>query len=330
MQEAIITKVARFAVKTCLRPALKSSRSVAAQRLWSSVATRTLLVPRGVRFVRREIRGVPTEIVCETWKSRDSSRGAVLYLHGGAFIIGSPVSHRSITARLAKLTGAIVFVPDYRLAPEHPFPAALDDAVACFRGILDQGYAPQHIAVAGDSAGGGLALALCLRLHIDGLAQPGCAALISPWADLTQTQLAQVVNDPLLREDWLSSGAAAYLGGRSAEQPLVSPLYASLHGLPRTLIHSASDEILRNDSRRLAAALRRAGVSALHREFPRMWHDFQLYAGLVPDATQSVEEIARFIQGVLARADARPTPRSAVGDATTYQRPVVIPRSAVS
>ena len=305
MQEAIVTKVARFAVKNCLRPALQSSRSIATQRIWSSLATRTLLVPRGVRFARRDIGGVPTEIVCAAGKSRDTSGGAVLYLHGGAFIIGSPASHRTITGRLAKLTGATLFVPDYRLAPEHPFPAALEDAVACYRAILERGYAPQHIAVAGDSAGGGLALSLCLRLGMDGLEQPGCAALISPWADLTQTQLAPIANDPLLRKDWLSVGAAAYLGGRSAEHPLVSPLYAGLHGLPRTLIHSASEEILRNDSRRLTAALRRAGVLVTHREYPRMWHDFQLYAGLVPEATASVEEIGLFVQGALARAAVR-------------------------
>ncbi|HUA26821.1 MAG TPA: alpha/beta hydrolase [Steroidobacteraceae bacterium] len=330
MKEAIITKVARLAVKTCLRPALHSTRPIATQRLWSSLATRTLVVPRGVRFARCDIRGVPTEIVSAAKKTRDSSRWAVLYLHGGAFIIGSPVSHRSITGRLAKLTGATVFVPDYRLAPEHPFPAAVEDAIACYRGILEQGYIPGQIAVAGDSAGGGLALSLCLRLRIEGLARPGCAALISPWADLTQTQLAPVANDPLLREEWLSSGAAAYRGGRSAEHPLISPLYASLHGLPRTLIHAASEEILRNDSRRLAAALRRAGVFVEHREYPRMWHDFQLYAGLVPDATQSVIEIAHFIQGTLASADARASIPSAGADAIPYQRPATIPRSAVS
>ena len=307
MKEAIITQVARLAVKTCLRPALQSKRSISTQRRWLGIATRTLLVPRGVRFGRTDIRGVPTEIVGAAATTCDSGPGAVLYLHGGAFILGSPVSHRSITGRIAKLTGAPVFVPDYRLAPEHPFPAALDDALACYRGILERGYLPQHIAVAGDSAGGGLVLSLCLRLRSEGLPQPGCAALISPWADLTQTELAPVADDPLLRAEWLRLGATAYLRGRSAEHPMVSPLYADLHGLPRTLIHGASEEILRNDSRRLAAALTKAGVAVVHREFPRMWHDFQLYAGVVPEATQSVEEFALFIQGTLAGACAHPT-----------------------
>ena len=295
MKEATVTKIARLAVKTCLKPALQPSRSISMQRLWSSIATRTLPVPLGAHFARTHISGVPTECVRAGAKHRVHAQSAVLYLHGGAFIIGSPVSHRSITGRIAKLTAMTVFVPDYRLAPEHPFPAALDDALACYKGILAQGYLPQHIAVAGDSAGGGLVLSLCLRLRSEGLAQPGCLALISPWVDLTLSQLAPVVDDALLRADWLGFGAAAFLQGRSDQDPLVSPVYANLGGLPPTLIHGASDEILRNDSRRLRSVLTRAGVSVRHREFPRMWHDFQLYAGMVPDATRSVEEIALFI-----------------------------------
>jgi len=297
MKEAIVTKIARLAVKTCLKPALQPSCSISRQRLWSNIATRTLPVPLGVHFARTHISGVPTELVRVGTKHRGHSQSAVLYLHGGAFIIGSPISHRSITGRIAKLTGMTVFVPDYRLAPEHPFPAALDDALTCYREILAQGYLPQHIAVAGDSAGGGLVLSLCLRLRSEGLAQPSCTALISPWVDLTLSQLAPIADDPLLRSDWLRLGAAAFLQGRSDQDPLVSPLFATLGGLPPTLIHGASEEILRNDSRRLWTALTRAGVSVRHREFPRMWHDFQLYAGVVPDATRSVEDIAQFILG---------------------------------
>jgi epsilon-lactone hydrolase len=122
----------------------------------------------------------------------------VLFLHGGAFIIGSPVSHRSITGRLAQHTGANVFVPDYRLAPEYPFPAALEDVLACYRVLLARGYAPAQIAVAGDSAGGGLFLSLCLQLRNQGWAQPACVALISPWAHLTLTRLAPIADDARL------------------------------------------------------------------------------------------------------------------------------------
>jgi acetyl esterase/lipase len=120
-------------------------------------------------------------------------------------MIGSPVSHRSITGRLAKHTGSTILVPDYRLAPEHPFPAALDDVLTSYRALLAQGYDPKQIAIAGDLAGGGLVLSLCLRLRSEGLAQPACVAVISPWADLTLTRLAPVADDALLRAAWLKS-----------------------------------------------------------------------------------------------------------------------------
>jgi acetyl esterase/lipase len=265
------------------------------QRHWANIATRTLSVPFGLRFSQSSLAGVPTEIVRA--KSNARSEGAVLFLHGGAFMIGSPVSHRSITGRLAKHTSATIFVPDYRLAPEHPFPAALDDAFTSYRALLAQGYTPKRIAIAGDSAGGGLVLSLCLRLRSEGLAQPACVVAISPWADLTLTQLAPVSDDALLRAAWLNQGAAAYLQGHSARDPLVSPLLADLAGLPPTLIQAASEEILRDDSRRLTEALSSDCVSVTHREFRYMWHDFQLYAGLVPEATQAVDDIARFISG---------------------------------
>uniref|UniRef100_UPI003F9C81A2 alpha/beta hydrolase n=1 Tax=Rhodoblastus sp. TaxID=1962975 RepID=UPI003F9C81A2 len=291
--------VARVAVRVCLKPALRPEFSCAVQRRWADVATRTLSVPFGVRFLRRSLAGVPTE---EARRKADTGQAtdAVLFLHGGAFILGSPRSHRSISGRLARLTGADVFVPDYRLAPEHPYPAALDDALACYRALLDKGYAPERIAVAGDSAGGGLALSLCLRLRAERLPQPACVALISPWVDLTLTRLAPIANDALLRPAWLAQGAAAYLQGRSAEDPLVSPLSADLAGLPPVMIESACEEILRDDSRRLAGALEACDVQVAHIEFPHMWHDFQLYAGIVPEATLAVEELGRFIRGKMA------------------------------
>ena len=303
MAESIAAKAARLAVRSCLKPGLQPMFSVAMQRIWANIATRTLAPPFGVRFAKTSLGGVATERV-QSKRAPQLSANAILFLHGGAYIIGSPASHRSITGRLAKLTGATVFVPDYRLAPEHPFPAALDDALACYGELVATGYAPERIAVAGDSAGGGLALSLCLQLRAEGLAQPACLALISPWADLTLTSLAPIASDALLRASWLAQGAAAYLAGRAAEEPLVSPLFANLAGLPPTLIQSASDEILREDSRRLAAALDAAGVWVSLREFPLMWHDFQLYAGVVPEATQAVREITQFVAPRLALSTA--------------------------
>jgi acetyl esterase/lipase len=304
IRESSVTKLARLAVKTCLKPALRPALPVAVQRRWAAIATRTLSVPFGVHFSRSTMAGVPVETVRSKSKA-PKAESAVLFLHGGAFVLGSPVSHRSITGRLARYSGVPVFVPDYRLAPEHPFPAALDDALACYRALLERGYAPERIAVAGDSAGGGLALSLCLRLRSEGLTQPACLALISPWADLTLSQLASIADDALLRDSWLQQGARAYLRGRTAREPLVSPLLADLAGLPPTLIQAGSEEILRNDSRRLAQAMTAVGVFVVHREFARMWHDFQLYAGVVPEATAAIDEIARFVDSNASRPLAR-------------------------
>ena len=234
MNQSIAAKAARLVVRSCLKPALQPMIPVAMQRIWASLATRTLAVPFGVRFAKTSLDGVPTERVQS--RNAGAPADAILFLHGGAFLIGSPVSHRSITGRLAKLTGATVFVPDYRLAPEHPFPAALDDAFAGYRALLASGYPPERIMVAGDSAGGGLALSLCLHLREQRLAQPAGVALISPWTDLTLTKLAPITRDALLSAAWLAQGAAAYLGGRSAADPRVSPIFANLAGLPPTLI----------------------------------------------------------------------------------------------
>jgi acetyl esterase/lipase len=159
---------------------------------------------------------------------------------------------------------------------------------------------PERIAIAGDSAGGGLVLSLCLRLRSESLPQPACVVVISPWADLTLTGVAPLADDALLRATWLHQGAAAYLYGHSARDPLASPLLANFAGLPLTLIQAASEEILRDDSRCLAETLSAHGVPVIHREFPQMSHDFQLYAGLVPEATQAIDEIAQFIRGNLS------------------------------
>jgi monoterpene epsilon-lactone hydrolase len=294
MQVSVLARAARVAVRICLRPALQPAFSINTQRVWANITTRMLSVPFGVRFAKSCLAGIPVEKVQPKAGHRSSAR-ALLFLHGGGFVIGSPASHRSITGRLAKLARVTVYAPDYRLAPEHPFPAALDDAFACYRALLEEGYAAERIAVAGDSAGGGLALSLCLRLRYEEIARPGCIVLISPWADLTLSQLADVPDDALLRSSWLAHAAAAYLRGRPADSPLVSPLFADLAGLPPILVQSASEEILREDSRRLVQALAAARVPVSHREFPQMWHDFQLYAGMVPEATLALEEIARFV-----------------------------------
>jgi monoterpene epsilon-lactone hydrolase len=291
MSESLRARLARLVVRLVLKPLLHPAVPFAVQRVWVACATRTLWVPRGAHFDRMQLGGVPTERVASRGQASAVGK-AVLFLHGGGYVLCSARTHRSITGRLALLTGVTVYAPDYRLAPEHPFPAALDDALACYRALLAQGCTPGGIVVAGDSAGGGLALALALKLRELGLPQPAGLALISPWVDLACHQQGTVNGDVLLSAAWLRADAAAYLGGRSPEEPLASPIHADLRGLPRMFIQSAQREILIEDANRLAAALRTAGVQVQTEVCEHMWHDFQLYAGQVPEATDALQRLA--------------------------------------
>ncbi len=290
MGNSAAASVARLVVAGLLKPALAPGIPLGLQRRWVAVATAVLPPARGVRFEKVVLGGVS----CERVVPRTPGLGTIIYLHGGGYVLGSPRTHRSITSRLARASGMTVVVPDYRLAPEHPHPAALEDARAVFDAVVVGATPPARVAMAGDSAGGGLALALCLSLRAAGVVRPACLALISPWADLTNTRLAAVRFDPLLDAGWLEFCAAAYAVHRARTDPMVSPLYDELSDLPPMLVHVAGQEQLLEDARRLAATCARAGVPCRLREFDPLWHDFQLYAGLVPEATESVEELAAF------------------------------------
>jgi acetyl esterase/lipase len=181
------------------------------------------------------------------------------------------------------------------LAPEHPFPAAVDDAVAAYRGLLAEGVAPGDIVVAGDSAGGGLSLAAALRVRELELPLPRALVAFSPWTDLTLAQLAVEAPEIMLAVPWLQEGVRAYVARGDARHPLVSPVHADLRGLPPTLIQVGTDEILRNDSRRLFERLRECAVPVRLEEYPRRWHVFQVHAGMLADADRAIERVARFV-----------------------------------
>jgi acetyl esterase/lipase len=220
----------------------------------------------------------------------------LLYLHGGGYFACSPKTHRPITGAFAQ-AGLRVFVPDYRLAPEHPFPAALEDALAAWRGLLARGYAAARIGVAGDSAGGGLAVALLVALRDAKADLPAAAVLFSPWTDLAGTGESIKTNagrDAMFHAPGTGAGAAFYLGDTPATTPLASPLYADLRGLPPLLIHAGDREILRDDSTRLAAKARAAGVSVEEKIWPVVPHVWQL-ASFVPEARQSIARAAAFL-----------------------------------
>jgi len=295
LSESPAARIARTIVRLAVKPAFQPAVSISTQRRWISLATRTLLVPRGMRFESATLADVPAERITPTHGVAGTS-SALLYFHGGAYLLGSPRGYRSVTGRIAKLAGVTAWVPDYRLAPEHPFPAAIEDALSGYQALLDSGIAADNIVIAGDSAGGGLALTLALKLRELKQPLPAAMLLISPWVDLGATRLNCVPDDPLLSEAWLRQGAAAYLGKMPASDPLASPIHADLHGLPPALIQFSGGELLRNDAVRLVQALRDAGVAVEAQEYTRLWHDFQLYAGLVPEATDALARIGRFVR----------------------------------
>lgn len=230
-----------------------------------------------------------------------ATRAAILYLHGGAYVLGSASGHRNFVSQIVQRVGAPAFIPDYRLAPEQAFPAAIDDARAVFDGLCDLGY--EAIAFAGDSAGGGLALSL-LALVAAKAGQgagimPRCAALMSPWTDLALTggsMITRAAADPLVKRDELKKAADLYLKGADPTDPSASPLYQPLGGLPPLLIHVGDDEILLDDSRRVAEAASRAGGEAALHIWQGMTHVFPSNLAQLQAARQALDMVGAFIR----------------------------------
>lgn len=223
----------------------------------------------------------------------------VLYLHGGGYNICSPNTHRELAARISMASGAKVLLLDYRLAPEHPFPGALEDAAATYRWLLDQGFAGKTLALAGDSAGGGLAIATAISLRDAGEALPSSIACLSPWTDLTMSGRSirtRAEIDPMLNLELLNLMASNYTDDSDAGHPLISPLFADMQRIPPMLIQVGSDEMLLDDAIRLAAKAERDGVAVTLKIFDRMWHVWHLFAKLMPEAKQAIGELGSFFQ----------------------------------
>jgi monoterpene epsilon-lactone hydrolase len=230
---------------------------------------------------------------------------AVLYLHGGGYVLGSCATGRNLAAGIADACAARVLSLDYRLAPEHPFPAALEDALGAYRWLLSQGFAPQALALAGDSAGGGLCVALLVALRDAGDPLPTAAALISPDVDLTRTGESlrtRARADPMLEPEQIRIYTRAYAAGQDLRHPLLSPVYADLRGLPPLLIHVGQDEILLSDSERLAQRAAAAGVDATLEVWPHMWHDWHSFAAWMPEARRALDRLGQFVRDHLERA----------------------------
>ena len=223
----------------------------------------------------------------------------LLYWHGGAYVMGSCASHRPCVSHIAREAGVKALVPEYRLAPEHPFPAAVEDTVSLYRALLEKGYEPANIAVAGDSAGGGLAVAMLLSLRDAGDPLPGAVGLLSPWLDLTGTgesMTSRKDQDPWFNPEDLPHVTKHYCDDAELTQPLVSPVFADASGLPPTLIQVGDDELLLSDSERFAANMRASGGQVEIDVWPGMWHVWQMFIGLMPESRQAVEKLGEFIR----------------------------------
>ena len=292
--ERLVAAVLRTVLRATLLPTFRAGRPIPEQRRRLALVTRLTLPARGVDFTAATRGGVSGEFAQA--RGLATTRGTVLYLHGGAYCVGSPATHRAITSHLARRTAARVFVADYRLAPEHPFPAAVDDAVAAYRALLRDGCSPGHSAIIGDSAGGGLALATALRLRDLGEPLPAALVLFSPWVDLgTPDRGVEPAGEAMLSRAWTAECARLYLGGRDSSDPLASPINGELRGLPPTLVQVGQDELLLPDARRLHSALAAAEVPVELQEYPRRWHVFQVNAGVLADADRALAAVARFL-----------------------------------
>lgn len=244
--------------------------------------------------------GVPAEWVSAAGAGQTRT---VLYLHGGGYVIGSLNTHRRLACDLSAAADARILVIDYRMGPEHPFPAAVDDAVTAYRWLLEQGVAAANIAISGDSAGGGLTMATLLKLKQDGIEMPACAVPISPWVDLegvgeTMTTLDAV--DPMVRRPGLLRMADFYLNGADAKDPLASPIHGDLSGLPPLLIQVGTRETLLDDARRLHRKALADGVRSSLEEAGGMIHVWHLFGPMLSEGRDAIGRAGAFMKAQAA------------------------------
>jgi monoterpene epsilon-lactone hydrolase len=260
--------------------------------------------PKGVAFAPVDMSGVPAERASTKRAPRDR---ALMYLHGGAYCIGSITSHHAIVGKLASMLGIQAFNVGYRLAPEHPFPAALDDAILAYKWLLEHGSIPSKgLVIAGDSAGGGLTIATLMRIRDEGLPPPKAAFCFSPWTDLAitgETMETKANVDVMLTRAGVARCAGFYAAGNDRTNPLVSPLYGKCEGLPPVFIQVGTSEILLADSTRMAQKLKDAGCQVQLDVWEHMFHVFVTMAcipfigPLIPECSGALKNIKRFVNG---------------------------------
>lgn len=282
-------------------PDLTQPAAVARQQFEAMLAN--IPSPDGVTFDRSDVGGLPAIWSRTAGAAEDK---LLLYLHGGAYVIGDSWGYRPVWSGLAGAAGAVGLSLDYRLAPEHPFPAAVDDAVAGYKALLDAGRPPGSIVLAGDSAGGGLAIAALVEAKRRGLPMPAAALVLSPWADLGHSGASiteKAAEDPSLTLAGLANSARQYLDGRSPSEPLASPIYADLAGLPPLLIQVGSVEILLDDAVRLARKAGAAGVDVTLEIWPGMPHVWHAFGFALEEGLEATRRAGEFLRSHLSLAN---------------------------
>lgn len=291
LQLLLINPLMRFQVKRRFK---KNPDVMTLRPVMQAMEPQNAKLPGGVTVEQIALGGVPTEKLTATGAE---ASGAFFYIHGGGWVAGSPRTHRPLTHRLATQTGMTVYAVDYRLAPEHVFPAGLDDCVAAYRALLEK--VPAHeIVVGGDSAGGNLALALALRLKAEGIPLPAALVCLSPATDLAATGGSRISNakrDALFVEDMMETVESRYCPGADPHNPYISPLHGDVADLPPTLFHVGDTEMLLDDSTRMADKMRAAAVPVTIKVWPKVPHVWHLMADLLPEARQAIDEIVAFV-----------------------------------
>lgn len=253
--------------------------------------------PRGVDYIETTVTGgIPAMWVVPHGSVQDR---VVLCIHGGGFVTGSMYTHRKLFGHFAKAIGCRALIFEYRRTPEHQHPAQMEDAVAAYRWLLDQGISADHIAVTGDSSGGGLAVSLLLRARAIGLPLPAASMPLSPWVDMTssgETMLTNHGKDALFTKQSIEALVTMFLGSGDQRDPYASPLYGDLAGLPPLYVQVGGDELLLDDGRRLAERARNAGVDVRFDIFPELQHTFHFSAGRAPEADEAIRRLADWVR----------------------------------
>ena len=289
--------------RTVLRMAFKNQKLSIAEHRANGIKNSKMLgeVSKNIKVERIDIDGIQAEWLIPLDASPEK---VILYLHGGGYVTGSIEDHRMMCGLLANSTGVKVLIPEYRLAPENPFPAALDDALKVYQWLLDQGYSSANIIVAGDSAGGGLSVAAVLALKEKSGSLPAAVVCLSPWVDLAltgQSHTTKAKAEAVLKKDVLHEWALCYTDESNLNNPLVSPVYGDFQGFPPLLIQVGSEEILLDDSILLAEKAKANGVDVTLKVWDGMWHVWQALGDLIPENKKTFEEIGQFVQEKFGR-----------------------------